>query len=104
MRKILLPFLTMILLTSLLLGCQQTDDAEEAETKENAETEVEINHVEWDGDNPVVTMAMENGGEVLIELYPNVAPNTVNNFISLVEDGFYDGLIFHRVIPGFMIQ
>lgn len=53
---------------------------------------------------PVVTMTMENGGEVEIELYPNVARNTVNNFISLVEDGFYDGLTFHRIIPDFMIQ
>lgn len=53
---------------------------------------------------PTVTMTMESGGEVIIELYPNIAPNTVNNFIQLVEDGFYDGLIFHRVIPDFMIQ
>ncbi len=53
---------------------------------------------------PVVTMTMEGGGEVEIELYPNVARNTVNNFISLVQDGFYDGLTFHRVIPDFMIQ
>ena len=54
--------------------------------------------------NPIVTIEMENGGIITIELYPDIAPNTVNNFISLVEDGFYDGLIFHRVIPGFMIQ
>lgn len=54
--------------------------------------------------NPVVTITMENGNEMKAELYPEVAPNTVNNFISLVEDGFYDGVIFHRVIPGFMIQ
>lgn len=53
---------------------------------------------------PVVTMTMEDGGEVEIELYPNVARNTVNNFIDLVQKGFYDGLIFHRVIPDFMIQ
>lgn len=53
---------------------------------------------------PIVTMMMENGGEVEIELYPNVAPNTVNNFIYLIQDGFYDGLIFHRIIPEFMIQ
>src|SRR5690625_1497116 len=53
---------------------------------------------------PVVTMTMENGGEVVMELYPNIARNTVNNFISLVQDGFYDGLTFHRVIPDFMIQ
>src|SRR5690625_3334817 len=49
-------------------------------------------------------MEMENDQKVIIELYPQVAPNTVDNFISLVQDGFYDGLIFHRVIPGFMIQ
>ena len=54
--------------------------------------------------NPIVTIEMENGGVMKAELYPNVAPNTVNNFISLVRKGFYDGLIFHRVIPGFMIQ
>lgn len=54
--------------------------------------------------NPVVTMEMENGEKLVAELYPEVAPNTVNNFISLVRSGFYDGLIFHRVIPGFMIQ
>src|SRR5699024_4627095 len=53
---------------------------------------------------PVVTMTMENGGEVEIELYPNIAPNTVNNFIYLIQDGFYDGLTFHRIIPDFMIQ
>ena len=47
---------------------------------------------------------MEDGGKIKAELYPNVAPNTVNNFISLIQKGFYDGLIFHRVIPGFMIQ
>lgn len=54
--------------------------------------------------NPIVTFEMENGGKMVAELYPDVAPNTVNNFISLVKDGFYNGLIFHRVIPGFMIQ
>ncbi len=53
---------------------------------------------------PVVTIEMENGGVMKAELYPQVAPNTVNNFISLVKKGFYDGVIFHRVIPGFMIQ
>jgi peptidyl-prolyl cis-trans isomerase B (cyclophilin B) len=54
--------------------------------------------------NPIVTFTMENGDVMKAELYPNVAPNTVNNFISLVKKGFYDGLIFHRVIAGFMIQ
>ena len=54
--------------------------------------------------NPIVTIEMENGDMMKAELYPAVAPNTVNNFISLVKKGFYDGLIFHRVIKGFMIQ
>ena len=54
--------------------------------------------------NPVITMIMEDGGKIVAELYPEVAPNTVNNFISLVKKGFYDGLIFHRVISGFMLQ
>ncbi|MCI8662499.1 MAG: peptidylprolyl isomerase [Hungatella sp.] len=54
--------------------------------------------------NPVVTITMENGDVMKAELYPETAPNTVNNFISLIKKGFYDGLIFHRVISGFMIQ
>lgn len=54
--------------------------------------------------NPEITITMEDGGEIRAELYPAVAPNTVKNFISLVKKGFYDGLIFHRVIKGFMIQ
>lgn len=54
--------------------------------------------------NPVVTFEMENGDIIKAELYPEFAPNTVNNFISLVNKGFYNGLIFHRVISGFMIQ
>lgn len=54
--------------------------------------------------NPIVTIIMEDGGVIKAELYPEIAPNTVNNFIDLINRGFYDGLIFHRVIPGFMIQ
>ncbi len=54
--------------------------------------------------NPVITITMENGDIIKAELYPQIAPNTVNNFISLVQKQFYDGLIFHRVIKGFMIQ
>lgn len=54
--------------------------------------------------NPIITFEMENGDIMKAELYPQVAPNTVNNFISLVNKGFYNGLIFHRVINGFMIQ
>lgn len=54
--------------------------------------------------NPIVTIELENDGVIKLELYPEIAPNTVNNFMSLVKKGHYDGLTFHRVIPGFMIQ
>ncbi|MCB2310177.1 peptidylprolyl isomerase [Clostridium tagluense] len=54
--------------------------------------------------NPLVTIEMENGSIIRVELYPEIAPNTVRNFVSLVQKGYYNGLIFHRVIPGFMIQ
>lgn len=54
--------------------------------------------------NPIATITMKSGGTIKLELYPNYAPNTVANFVELIESGFYDGLIFHRVIAGFMIQ
>jgi peptidyl-prolyl cis-trans isomerase B (cyclophilin B) len=54
--------------------------------------------------NPIVTIEMENGNKITAELYPEIAPNTVKNFITLINMNFYDGLIFHRVIPSFMIQ
>lgn len=54
--------------------------------------------------NPIVTIKMEDGSVMKVELYPEIAPNTVKNFISLINHNFYDGIIFHRVIPGFMIQ
>ena len=54
--------------------------------------------------NPIITIEMESGGIIRAELYPEIAPNSVRNFVSLVEKGYYDGVIFHRVIPGFMIQ
>ena len=54
--------------------------------------------------NPIVTIEIENGKEIKVELYPHIAPNSVNNFISLINKNYYDGIIFHRVIKGFMIQ
>lgn len=81
------------------------DEEEAEEATEQSEREDAPEKTKYSNeDNPVVTIEMENGGEIIVELYPEVAPNTVNNFIALVEDNFYDGLIFHRVIPGFMIQ
>lgn len=56
------------------------------------------------GKNPIVTIELDNNNLIKLELYPEIAPNTVNNFISLVQKGYYDGITFHRVIPGFMIQ
>ena len=66
------------------------------------ETETKTNYSKET--NPVATITMTNGDVITAELYPEVAPNTVNNFITLANSGFYDGVIFHRVIPGFMIQ
>ena len=54
--------------------------------------------------NPIVTITMDDGKDIKLELYPDIAPITVENFVKLVKDGFYDGLTFHRIIPGFMIQ
>src|SRR5690625_3418884 len=104
--KIFLLIIGMMFIV-LFVGCQSsveqgvTDDNDISEESEQSN----VNESgESSGQHPIVTMIMENGGEVTIELYPETAPNTVNNFISLVESDFYDGLIFHRVIPGFMIQ
>lgn len=55
-------------------------------------------------ENPIVTMEIENYGTIKIELYPEYAPNTVANFVNLIKDGFYDGLTFHRLVPGFVLQ
>lgn len=102
LHKKVLFVLSVFILTSLLIGCQS-----EPKKNEAAEQITENNDMEKPeptGIKPIVTMTMENGGVVQMELYPDIAPNTVNNFISLVEAGFYDGLIFHRVIPSFMIQ
>ena len=76
MKKIIILFISLILLT----GCNE------------------------DIQNPIVTMEIKDYGTITIELYPGDAPNTVANFVNLVEDGFYDGLTFHRSVPGFVLQ
>lgn len=104
-NKGLLLWMISLLLITVLAACQLDTSDEEQDKKEAANSdEAESSKPEPTGKTPIVTLTMENGEEIIIELYPDIAPNTVNNFISLVEDGFYDGLIFHRVIPGFMIQ
>lgn len=85
MKKLACILLTCLLPLTLFGGCKKA-------AEQNSEQ------------NPLVTIEMENGGIIKMELYPDIAPNTVNNFISLINKGFYDGLIFHRVVPGFMIQ
>jgi peptidyl-prolyl cis-trans isomerase B (cyclophilin B) len=91
MRKIILRKFSFVFIFTIMLfsisGCAKKAVSQNAETK-----------------NPVVTIEMEDASKIKIELYPKIAPNTVNNFISLINSGYYDGLIFHRVIPGFMIQ
>ncbi|WP_112180959.1 peptidylprolyl isomerase [Paraliobacillus zengyii] len=97
--KPILTLISSLLLLLLIASCgsvTETDDVEEQLSEQ-----LDLSDVE---ENPVVTITMENGTEIILELYPKIAPNTVANFISLIEEGFYDGLIFHRVIPGFMIQ
>ncbi|MFJ7648329.1 peptidylprolyl isomerase [Lysinibacillus sp. NPDC097279] len=83
-------------LVFVLTGCGTSKEDKTAE--ENVEYASKVK------ENPIVTITMDDDKKIVIELEPKVAPNTVANFISLVKDGFYDGLIFHRVIPGFMIQ
>ncbi|PAV29419.1 peptidylprolyl isomerase [Virgibacillus profundi] len=94
--------LTAILMVIFLAGCGTESESEENQSEESTDEQAQYpSEVE---ENPIVTITMENDEEITIELFPEIAPNTVANFISLVEEGFYDGLIFHRVIPGFMIQ
>ncbi len=81
MKKLIIVLLLTALLCTLLCSCKKEETM-----------------------NPIITIEMENGGIITAELYPDMAPNTVANFISLASQGFYDGVIFHRVIPGFMIQ
>lgn len=97
MKKLKIILLGLSLLLILAACSTQNKD-------EGSDVESDGALVQSSESNPVVTIVMENNDTIEIELYPELAPNTVNNFISLVDSGFYDGLIFHRVIPGFMIQ
>lgn len=99
MRRLVLLSL-MLLALFLFAGCQENDEDDTAK-KEKAE---DATTYEETDKKPIVTIKMEDGREITAELYPNIAQNTVNNFIELIENEFYDGVIFHRVIPGFMIQ
>ncbi|MCF3944780.1 peptidylprolyl isomerase [Oceanobacillus alkalisoli] len=90
--------LTIFLFAIFLTACGEQETPVEENTDDAAAYPSDVE------ENPVVTITMENDEQIILELYPEIAPNTVANFISLIEEGFYDGVIFHRVIPGFMIQ
>ena len=96
--------LSMLAIIVVLTGCGTAKDSEKTEGKTAKETQVTMDYASKVKENPIVTITMSNDEKIVIELEPTVAPNTVANFIALVKDGFYDGLIFHRVIPDFMIQ
>ncbi|MFJ7667519.1 peptidylprolyl isomerase [Lysinibacillus sp. NPDC097195] len=91
--KVLYFVISLMALVVVLTGCSKDKTAED-----------NVDYASNVKENPIVTITMNNDKKIVIELEPKVAPNTVANFVSLVEKGFYDGLIFHRVIPGFMVQ
>ncbi len=102
MKKYFL-YVLIALMTLVLVACNSTENTNDndgtsgkAVSNENYEKNVT--------DNPIVTITMESDEQIVIELMPKIAPNTVANFVTLAQEGFYDGTIFHRVIPGFMVQ
>ncbi|MDM5332058.1 peptidylprolyl isomerase [Ureibacillus composti] len=88
----------------VLTGCGTSSESGQSDGNTAKESNEKTDYSSAVKENPIVTITMSNEEKIVIELEPSTAPNTVANFISLVEDGFYDGLIFHRVIPDFMIQ
>ncbi|ASN07420.1 peptidylprolyl isomerase [Virgibacillus necropolis] len=102
--KVVLLLVSSLLFVIIFAGCGAQSDNETEKKKPEGQTKETSDQDKPAQENPIVTITMENNDEIIIELYPDIAPNTVNNFISLVEKGFYDGLTFHRVIPEFMIQ
>ncbi len=102
---------SMILMIMLISGCAYWNNFFSVKNNEASNETTEKNNIkmttiigEKNMNNPIVTITLENDIVINLELYPDKAPNTVNNFISLVKSGYYDGLIFHRIIDGFMIQ
>ena len=103
MKKVLCIVMAMLLLCSCSAGVHTTGTTGQTPTPTPAQTDNTVKeNVTMENTNIKITM--DNGGEIYLELYPEYAPETVSNFVSLVKDGFYDGLTFHRIIRGFMIQ
>lgn len=105
-RWTLVALLSLMLLVLAACGAKAPQQAAPADTPTGSDTGTQTSGaaIPSSEENPIVTIEMDNGGIIKLELYPDIAPNTVNNFISLVKSGFYDGLTFHRVVPGFVIQ
>ncbi|WOZ39484.1 peptidylprolyl isomerase [Paenibacillus polymyxa] len=106
-RKSIRPWYTLCLLAIMLVlvaGCGTKATDVGAASRTSTSTPAATKDKSKAVSHPVVTIVMNDGKKIKLELYPEVAPNTVNNFISLVQKGAYNGTIFHRVIPGFMIQ
>ena len=106
MRKKILLLITLMIITIFTYGCTQNSEKKEENLLniDYTQNTNELSLTQYDTTNPVVAMYIENYGSVVIELYPEIAPNTVNNFISLVKSGFYDNNTVHRLVPGFVLQ
>ena len=109
MKRMKLLKKSMILFTLIFVvfasGCGNIVQKKDDTTSKDVKTQTKVVTEKGVKDkNPLVTIVMEDGTTIKIELYPEIAPNTVRNFVSLANSGFYNGLIFHRVIPGFMID
>lgn len=99
MKKIIYIFVMLISL-SLLTGCKIKDN----DLGINFNIDGNEAAIDYESENPLVAMKIKGYGAIIIELYPNIAPNTVNNFISLTKSGFYDNNTFHRLVKGFVLQ
>ena len=118
MKKTLAIMLLVVILTFGLVACGKDEEKNGGEMTNTSSTQTDVSGKEETMNNeqvsnnpykdveknPVVTLEIKDLGIIKMELYPQIAPETVENFVSLVNSGFYDGLIFHRVIPNFMIQ
>lgn len=109
MDKKIMVVVGIVLVVILLVICMFLPGKKKEEYKENLlginyDTVENVDGLNYDTENPVVAMYIEKYGSVVIELYPEIAPNTVNNFVSLVKSGFYDNNSFHRLVPGFVLQ
>lgn len=104
-KKLLLIFI--ILLTFITTGCTNNKETSIKEDLLDINYQTGTNETtlsQYESNNPIVAMYIENYGSIVIELYPDIAPNTVNNFISLIKSGFYDNNTFHRLVPDFVLQ